>query len=656
MTVAAGTYVLTLVAANSGITDSNGNALAANASDTWVNDTTAPTADIVDVTPDPRTTPVGNVTINFSETVTGVDISDFTLTRNGVALSLAGLVVNGSGLSYTLDLSTVTTTFGNYVLTLVASGSGIIDASGNALVVNASDSWFVDDAGEDNDTLRTATELGKLNGPVTYGPLGLVDGNDWYRFTTTKTGGASDKVSIAFQNAQGNLDLELYSVSGRLLKSSKGSTNGESVSLSGLVAGTYFIRVFGKAGAINPNYDLTINAPRVLVDDLFEQNDSRTKASNLGTFVSAATITNLVMLDGHDWYRFTTTATGTASNSIGINFQNPQGNLNLELFSANGARIGTSSSNANSEQISLAGRAAGTYYVHVLGKSGARNGNYSLTINPPSTSAFNIQFQFSGVSASQISAFEQAAQKWQSVIVGDVPSAVYFPAGATSSIVVDDVLIDVGAFSIDGAGNTRGGSAPDSFRAGSSLPYHGLIVFDTADLPSLQTDGTLLSAAVHEIAHVLGFGTIWSDLGLLMGAGTADPGFVGSQAVAAYNSIFGTSASSVPVENSGGDGTADSHWRESVLASELMTGFLGPGTINPLSRITVASMADIGYTVNFAAADPYTQPSAMFLMAVSTPASPSNPSQLKTSSAAVDTLLAGWLSMSSDLKKWLVRS
>jgi len=262
VTVAAGTYVLTLVAAGSGITDSHGNALAASVSDTWVNDTTAPTPDIVDIAPDPRTTPVGNVTINFSEPVMGVDINDFRLTRNGAAVSLAGLVVGGSGASYTLNLSTVTTTFGNYVLTLVASGSGIIDVAGNMLLANASDSWFVDDAFEQNDTLRTAKELGRLTSPLTIGPLGLVDGNDWYRFTTTKKGGASNKVSIAFQNAQGNLDLELYSVSGRLLKSSKGNANGESVSLNGLAAGTYYIRVFGRAGAANANYSLTINAPQ----------------------------------------------------------------------------------------------------------------------------------------------------------------------------------------------------------------------------------------------------------------------------------------------------------------------------------------------------------------------------------------------------------
>jgi ELWxxDGT repeat protein len=112
-----------------------------------VTDLTAPTATIEPVAPDPRNTAVGTVTINFSEPVTGVNIADFVLTRDGSAVSLAGLTVQGSGAVYTIDLSSVTATSGMYVLTLRASGSGIQDAEGNALTGDASDSWTVDAAG-----------------------------------------------------------------------------------------------------------------------------------------------------------------------------------------------------------------------------------------------------------------------------------------------------------------------------------------------------------------------------------------------------------------------------------------------------------------------------------------------------------------------------
>src|SRR5262249_54572569 len=160
-------------------------------------------------------------------------------------------------------------------------------------------------------------------------------------------------------------------------------------------------------------------------DDIFEENDTRAAASNLGTFVSAAKISDLALIDSHDWYRFTTTATGTSANSVSIDFINSLGNLDLELYNASGTRLASSLGSTNTEKLSLAGRAAGTYYVHVLGKYNAHNVNYSLSIAPPSTAAFNIQFGFDGLTASQISTVEQAADKWQHIIVGDLPSASF---------------------------------------------------------------------------------------------------------------------------------------------------------------------------------------------------------------------------------------
>jgi subtilisin-like proprotein convertase family protein len=104
-------------------------------------DTAAPMADIVDVTPDPRTTDAGTVMITFSESVTGVDIADFSLTLDSNPVGIGGLTVNGSGASYTVDLSSVTGTDGAYVFTLNAPG-GIADTAGNALAANASDDWI----------------------------------------------------------------------------------------------------------------------------------------------------------------------------------------------------------------------------------------------------------------------------------------------------------------------------------------------------------------------------------------------------------------------------------------------------------------------------------------------------------------------------------
>ncbi|MCA9158377.1 MAG: cadherin domain-containing protein, partial [Planctomycetales bacterium] len=103
-----------------------------------------PTADIVDVSPDPRTTDAGIVTIDFSEAVSGVDIDDFVLTLNDVTVDISSLVVSQvSSREYSMDLSSVTSDSGNYVLRLNSDGSGIVDASGNSLESDAEDSFVV---------------------------------------------------------------------------------------------------------------------------------------------------------------------------------------------------------------------------------------------------------------------------------------------------------------------------------------------------------------------------------------------------------------------------------------------------------------------------------------------------------------------------------
>ena len=70
----------------------------------------------------------------------------------------------------------------------------------------------------------------------------------------------------------------------------------------------------------------------------------------------------------------------------------------------------------------------------------------------------------------------------------------------------------------------------------------------------------------------------------------------------------------MPVHNSGGSGSADGHWRESVFDNELMSPYLSSGQTEPLSAITVQSLADMGYVVDVSQADSFTLPAAMSRM------------------------------------------
>jgi hypothetical protein len=225
----------------------------------------------------------------------------------------------------------------------------------------------------------------------------------------------------------------------------------------------------------------------------------------------------------------------------------------------------------------------------------------------PAESAYKIEVRFlAGLTDTQKDAFKKAADRWSKVIVGDVPSVL------VGGEVIDDLVIEAQGADIDGPGGILGQAGPTNLRpasAGSSafLPAKGIMSFDTADLAQMEADGTLVDVIAHEMGHVIGIGTVWEQKGLLTGARTQNPRFTGANAKKAFGELKGQGPTAVPVENTGGAGTADSHWRETVFKTELMSGFIAaPG--NPLSKLTIAQLADIGYVVDMEAAEPYKLP------------------------------------------------
>lgn len=75
-----------------------------------------------------------------------------------------------------------------------------------------------------------------------------------------------------------------------------------------------------------------------------------------------------------------------------------------------------------------------------------------------------------------------------------------------------------------------------------------------------------------------------------------------SKASAEYRALSGCDAS-VPIETDGAEGTKCVHWDEDCFQSELMTG-INTGE-QELSRITIAGLEDLGYTVDYSSATPF---------------------------------------------------
>ncbi len=233
-------------------------------------------------------------------------------------------------------------------------------------------------------------------------------------------------------------------------------------------------------------------------------------------------------------------------------------------------------------------------------------------------------------------AFDAAVARWSQVVVGALTPVTVsagglasqsftFPGQSSPSLCtpaisggdnITNVRIYVSVGPLDGVGKVLGAATPVWLRSTGNLPFVGCMIFDSADLTNLAANGTLNAVILHEMGHVLGIGTIWSDQGLLRDTVTNDPWFKGNSAGQAF---FAASASPatfagnvVPVENcvglgsTCGPGTIYSHWRELTFGDELMTGYIN--ALNPLSAITAASLRDLGYVVNDAVSDAYSLP------------------------------------------------
>lgn len=255
---------------------------------------------------------------------------------------------------------------------------------------------------------------------------------------------------------------------------------------------------------------------------------------------------------------------------------------------------------------------------------------------PPVDTTYRIEIRYYGPEPDvQVrAAFDVAAAKLQAVITADLvatkinnvnlaPDSVC-GVPVTMNETVDDVVIYATIKTIDGVGKVQASSGPCLVRSSNKLPVVGRMEMDSEDLNQLANTGRLNAVVLHEMLHVMGFGTIWEEVtpNRLSDAGGADPRFTGPLAIQACGEAGGSSicAAGVPVENcvgiSGcGEGTRDAHWREPTFRTELMTGFVeGQNVSMPLSAITVQSMSDLGYTVSVAAADAYKIPGTAIMV------------------------------------------
>ena len=284
----------------------------------------------------------------------------------------------------------------------------------------------------------------------------------------------------------------------------------------------------------------------------------------------------------------------------------------------------------------------GVYYISVASEYATR---YDLAVwlfDPTAADlSFDIHLRYLGTqpTAAIRETIRDAADVWEGIITrglthrnvlsSSVRCEPYAPDDPSLfGEQIDDLLINVRLETFDGPGAVLATAGPCRVRAENGLPYLGEVLFDTADLPSMEQNDVLHGTALHEIAHVLGFGLGFAWNGLLREpsvgpSGARVPGqdthFRGEAAIAAFDAVGGSryAGEKVPAENDTGHygrGALDTHWRESVFGAELMTTavVIADGS-EPLSRVTIAALKDLGYQVDRTKAQHYRLPSVSSL-------------------------------------------
>lgn len=250
----------------------------------------------------------------------------------------------------------------------------------------------------------------------------------------------------------------------------------------------------------------------------------------------------------------------------------------------------------------------------------ATSGTLRAEIQASIRSDFNpvVRIMGSSVPPELTDALAVAIDRIHGTIVGDIDDVRVLNfdlsrCGLHGSLneTVDDVVIFVQVTPIDGVGRVLASAGPCVSRTQSRFPVIGIMRFDSDDVAALAANGRVSAVVLHEMLHVIGIGTLWQTPEMLTGAGTTDPRFLGALAASHCISSGGLASCSdgrVPVENTGGAGTREAHWRESSFDAEVMTGFVEPNAEMPFSTMSIASLADLGYTINLLAGDPFQVP------------------------------------------------
>ncbi|MEO0691253.1 MAG: VPLPA-CTERM sorting domain-containing protein [Pseudomonadota bacterium] len=188
---------------------------------------------------------------------------------------------------------------------------------------------------------------------------------------------------------------------------------------------------------------------------------------------------------------------------------------------------------------------------------------------------------------------------------------------ATGAPFAGTLELQISVEAIDGFGGSFGSVGPSrifSSEDGTNLYTHaGNLVFDEVDIQNFAFRGSLVPLFTHQMAHMLGFGTLWDSgpYDLTNNEEFSGPiyqptEYRGVNGLAAYRAEVDPTADFIPLEQFPAPGVFGRQWDESdpgapsavpgnFFQDELMGGILDFSETQFISETTVASFADLGY-------------------------------------------------------------
>jgi len=253
---------------------------------------------------------------------------------------------------------------------------------------------------------------------------------------------------------------------------------------------------------------------------------------------------------------------------------------------------------------------AGTYFLQVSSYNN-QTANYNVTTSFTASTSDSRRFSITPVYDSAITAngratIQKAIDFWM--------AAIPFTSLSTAHDLVINFLHDP---TITEPTLARGGYRNVTVDAnGKTMPTTGQVTLSTGYLDDLnQIVGFTPDTITHEIAHVLGI------VGLLNNNPLSNTDLVNestatytsnSYAGWAYGELKGTfTPTAIPLTQGVDSGSNLTHWQEEVFGNEMMT-HLTQGAIAAVSSLSLAALRDLGWNVNFGAAQPYALPQGGF--------------------------------------------